>query len=163
MVVRKRKKVTKQRGKRTYGRGCAKRGRGSGEKGGKGASGRHKHLWSYVIRYEPDYFGKHGFKRPPEVKEEVEEINVGEIDEKIEELVSAGLAQREDDTYKIDLGKLGFSKLLGKGVVKHKLEIKVIKFSESAKRKVEEAGGRIVSGEGDGGGTPTGEVQALRA
>jgi large subunit ribosomal protein L15 len=154
VVVRRRKKVTKQRGKRTYGRGCAKRGRGSGEKGGRGASGRHKHLWSYVIKYEPDYFGKRGFRRP--VGAETRGINVGEIDERLEELLGKGLAQRADEVYVVDLAKLGFSKLLGGGSVRHKLEIRAAKFSESARRKVEEAGGRILGGED--GGTPTGEV-----
>jgi len=143
VVLRKRKKVTKQRGKRTHGHGCAKRGRGSGEKGGKGASGKHKHLWSYVIKHEPDYFGKHGFKRHT-IKEKQKEVNVGELDKRLDELVNKELVRQEGDIYKIDLGKLGFDKLLGGGKVKHKL------------------GGKIVSGEGDGGGASEGEVQALR-
>jgi hypothetical protein len=89
MVVRRRKKARKYDG-RTHGRGCAKRGRGSGEKGGKGWSGGHKQKWSYILRYFPDHFGKHGFvarERP-----EPRTINVGEIDERIEELLERGLA-----------------------------------------------------------------------
>lgn len=160
MVVRKRRKITKQRGSRTCGRGCAKRGRGSGEKGGKGASGRHKHLWSWVIRYEPDYFGKRGFVRHAPKRTPIG-INLDELEQLIPEWERAGSIEKDGDLYKVDLGKLGYTKLLGRGRITRRLEVKVESFSERAKRKVEEAGGRIISGEGDGGDAQT-EIQAVR-
>ena len=161
MVVRKRKKVVKKRGSRTHGRGCAKRGRGSGEKGGKGASGRHKHLWSWVIRHEPDYFGKKGFVYHGP-KSSVREINLEELEERIPEWEKQNLIQRYDEMYRIDLGQLGYTKLLGRGRVTRKMEIRVEQASERAKAKVEEAGGRIISGEGDGGDTQA-EIETVRA
>jgi len=145
MVVRRRKKVKKKRGSRTHGRGCAKRGRGSGERGGKGMAGGHKHKWSYIIHYAPDYFGKHGFFPP--TRREQEAVNVGELDERIEELVEKGLATKEGDIYKIDVRKLGFSKVLGGGEVKHPMEIIADKISSEARRKIEEAGGRVSTGD----------------
>lgn len=149
MTVRRRRKLKKLRGRRTHGRGCVKRGRGSGERAGRGTSGGHKQKWSYVLRYMPDYFGKHGFVRHN--REEVLALNVGDIDEIIEKLAEDGVASVEGSVYKVDLSKLGVSKVLGKGKVTRPMEVSAEAFSESAKKKLEEAGGKAVSGEGDGG------------
>jgi len=146
MATRKRRKVRGQRGARTYGRGCSKRGRGSGERGGTGMSGGHKQKWSYVIRYMPDYFGKHGFTRPVAVTSEVKAINVGDIDEHLDRLIQLGVAKQEGDRFLVDVNKLGFEKVLGGGQVTHPLEITAKIFVESAKRKLEDAGGKAVAG-----------------
>jgi len=146
MVVRRRRKSKKRLGSRTYGRGCAKRGRGSGEKGGKGLSGGHKQKWSYFLKYMPEYFGKHGFVRPPEVRTKVNAIDVGEIDERLDELIQQGIAKQEEKKFVVDVRKLGFDKVLGGGHVTHPLEITAGNFSEHAKRKLEEAGGKAVEG-----------------
>ncbi len=45
----------------------------------------------------------------------------------------------------IDLSKLGYGKLLGRGEIKQKLTVKVEKFSASAKEKLEKAGGKLIS------------------
>jgi large subunit ribosomal protein L15 len=100
----------------------------------------------------PDYFGKHGFTRPSAVRREARAINVGELDERLEELLQLGVAKKENEKFVIDVGKLGFEKVLGGGRVTHPLEIKAQRFVESAKRKLEEAGGKAILGEGDGGG-----------
>ena len=146
MTVRKRKKVRTQRGSRTYGRGCSKRGRGSGERGGTGMSGGHKHKWSYIIRYMPDYFGKHGFTRPEAVRGSVKAINVGELDENLDKLLELGVARRDGDRFVVDVNKLGFDKVLGSGQVTRPLDVIAKSFVESAKRKLEEAGGKAVAG-----------------
>jgi len=146
MTVRRKRKVKSQRGKRTYGRGCSKRGRGSGERGGTGMSGGHKHKWSYVIRYMPDYFGKHGFTRPAAVRGSVRAINVGEIDENLDKFVELGVAKREGDKFVVDVNKLGFDKVLGGGRVTRSLEVTAKSFVDSAKRKLEEAGGKAIAG-----------------
>ncbi|MBA7506176.1 hypothetical protein ES706_04857 [subsurface metagenome] len=150
MVVRKRRKVRRQRGRRTYGRGCSKRGRGSGEKGGTGLSGGHKQKWSYMLRYMPKHFGKHGFTRPPELKREINAINVGELDERLDEFLQQGIAKREEERIVIDIGKLGFERVLGGGHVTRPIEVVAKEFVGSAKRKLEEAGGKAIAGEGDG-------------
>lgn len=146
MVVRRRRKVVKQRGRRTYGRGCAKRGRGKGEKGGFGLSGGHKQRWSYILRYMPEHFGKRGFVRPSEVVVTPSAVNVGELDERLEELLQEGVARREEERFVVDAKKLGFVKILGGGKVTHPLEVIAAEFSESAKRKLEAAGGKAVAG-----------------
>jgi large subunit ribosomal protein L15 len=145
MVVRKRRKVRKQRGRRTYGRGCSKRGRGSGEKGGKGLSGGHKQKWPHTLKYEPDHFGKHGFTSVSRTIK-VGAINVGELDEKLDELLQCGAARREGEKIVIDVGKLGFGKVLGGGHVTRSIEVIAREFAGSAKRKLEEAGGRAIAG-----------------
>ncbi len=150
MVVRRHKKLVKKRGSRHHGRGCSKRGRGSGERGGTGMSGGHKQKWSYILRYMPDYFGKHGFARPQSLQKAILCINVGEIDESLDDLVRIGVAQQDGEKYKVDLSKLGVSKVLGKGQVNHALEVSAEEFSETAKQKLEGAGGKAISGEGDG-------------
>jgi large subunit ribosomal protein L15 len=151
MVLRKKKKVRKQRGTRTYGRGCSKRGRGSGERGGTGLSGGHKQKWSYILSHAPNHFGKRGFVRPARIREDIQTINVGDIDEALDHLVETGIAQREGENYRIDIEKLGIFKVLGKGRVTHRIEVLAREFSETAKQKLEEAGGKAISGEGDGG------------
>jgi len=146
MVVRRRRKARKRLGSRTWGRGCAKRGRGSGEKGGTGLSGGHKQKWSYFLKYMPEHFGKHGFVRPPEVSAVVNSINVGELDERLDEFLQQGIARQEEKKFVVDVRKLGFDKVLGGGRVTHPLEVTAGKFSEQAKRKLEEAGGRAAEG-----------------
>lgn len=144
MVVRRRRKVRRQRGTRTYGRGSVKRGRGSGEKGGKGLSGGHKQKWSHMLKYDPEHFGKHGFTPVARVK--VSAINVGELDEHLEDLVQRGAARREGEKIIVDAGKLGFGKVLGGGRVTRPIDVIARKFADSAKRKLEEAGGKAIAG-----------------
>ncbi|MFQ6129591.1 MAG: uL15m family ribosomal protein [Candidatus Hadarchaeaceae archaeon] len=145
-MVRKRRKVRKQRGTRTYGRGCSKRGRGGGEKGGRGLSGGHKQKWPHLLKYMPDHFGKHGFTRPLAVRKEISAINVGELDERLDELLRQGIAKREEERIVVDVRKLGFERVLGRGHVTHPLEVIAKEFVESAKRKLEEAGGKAIAG-----------------
>jgi large subunit ribosomal protein L15 len=135
------RKVRKQRGSRTHGWGRVGQHRGKGMRGGHGKAGRHKHKWTHVIRYQPDYFGKHGFKRPWAPNPET--INVGELDERIEELQSSGLAEAQGDGFTVDLSALGIEKLLGSGKVKHPLIVKVKMWSGAAARKIKEAGGHF--------------------
>ena len=146
MVVRRHRKARKQRGKRTHGRGFACRGRGSGEKGGKGLSGGHKHKWSYVLKYMPEHFGKRGFTRPPAVGGRVGTIKVGELDERLEELLQRDIARREGEKIVIDVKRLGVGKVLGGGRIAQPLEVIAKEFAGSAKRKLEEAGGKAIEG-----------------
>ena len=48
-------------GTRNHGKGNAKNRRGKGGKGGWGRAGMHKHRFTYITAYEPDYFGVPGF------------------------------------------------------------------------------------------------------
>uniref|UniRef100_A0A7J2TGM7 Large ribosomal subunit protein uL15 n=1 Tax=Archaeoglobus fulgidus TaxID=2234 RepID=A0A7J2TGM7_ARCFL len=119
-------------------------------------------------------FGKHGFTRPKAVVEEFlrernlisrlkelreegkldektyrilkskAEINVGDLDSIIETLASLGLAERRGEKFFVDLGILGYSKLLGSGNVTKAIEVKVEKATEKAIEKLKAAGGGVV-------------------
>ncbi|MFN4133976.1 MAG: uL15m family ribosomal protein, partial [Candidatus Hadarchaeales archaeon] len=57
---------------------------------------------------------------------------------------------------KVDVGKLGISKVLGGGRITKPLDVVAKRFSALAKEKLEKAGGRAIAGEGNGG---SGEAQ----
>ncbi|MFQ5800504.1 MAG: uL15 family ribosomal protein, partial [Candidatus Hydrothermarchaeales archaeon] len=99
------RKIRKMRGSRTCGGGSHKKSRGVGSRGGRGMAGTHKGRWSWVVKNAPDYFGREkGFKRP--LSERPAIINLHELDEKIEELLSEGLAKKKGDKVEIDVTKI---------------------------------------------------------
>jgi len=138
----KKRKVRKKRGSRTHGYGQVGQHRGGGQRGGHGKAGFHKHKWTYTVKYDPDRFGKRGFKRP--IRKEVSAINVGKLDEQIESLLDSKQTEKTKEGIKVYLNRLGFDKLLGKGKVTHPLIIQVDSCSKSAAKKIEEAGGQIL-------------------
>jgi large subunit ribosomal protein L15 len=115
------------------------------QKGGRKV-GRHKHLWSYVIRYEPDYFGKKGFI-PRSSKPKINIINVGELNELVGKLSADKQLEKKEGKAFLDLDKLGYQKLLAKGTITKPVMVKVAKHSEKATKKIEEAGGQVIGGE----------------
>jgi large subunit ribosomal protein L15 len=133
------RKTRKMRGSRTVGYGRVGQHRDQGSKGYR-KSGRHKAGWSWVQRYDPDYFGKDGFTSPKSLRQKVNVINVGKLDE-IAERVSV---EREKGERFVDLDYLGFTKLLGTGKITRSLTVKVASCSKSAAEKVKEAGGQIL-------------------
>ncbi|MCS7099133.1 MAG: 50S ribosomal protein L15, partial [Sulfolobales archaeon] len=132
MVVRRRKKSRSMRGIRTHGYGSIGQHRKSGSRGGKGAAGMHKHKWSWVVKYFPDWYGKRGFTYPVRMKEEYQAINVGELNELVRQLVSDGKIHREGEFFVLDLSSLGYSKLLGRGKVDFKLKVAVYRATKEA-------------------------------
>ncbi|MFW5912494.1 MAG: uL15m family ribosomal protein [Candidatus Hadarchaeota archaeon] len=147
MTKRKSRKSRSKRGSRTHGGGSARNRRHSGHRGGKGRAGSHKHKWRQISTKEPHHFGKYGFKRPPQMQKDVNTINVGELDEYADELLNGGLAEKEDGEIVLDASELGVDKVLGGGKVTRPLRIRADKFSDSVRRKLEDAGGAAVSGE----------------
>ncbi len=134
------RKTRKMRGSRTQGYGRIGQHRDSGSKGYRKA-GRHKHLWSYVTTYEPDYFGKHGFTSPQSLKRKENVINVAKLDE-----ISAKFSvEKEKGKLYIDLTSLGYSKLLGTGQTSKTLIVNVPSCSKSAAEKIKEAGGQVLT------------------
>ena len=61
------RKTRKLRGGRHMGWGQVGQHRASGHKGGLGRSGHLKHLWSTVIKEDPDHFGHESTHRPASV------------------------------------------------------------------------------------------------
>lgn len=131
------------RGSRTHGRG-KKSGRGAGLHGGTGNAGLHKHKAMMMLKFMPDHFGRHGFKRPQEMVGAKITMNLGDLNEQIDKLLADGVAQKKGDKTVVDLTKMGVDKLLGFGQVSGKYEIVVAESSEKAKQKVEGAGGAVV-------------------
>ncbi len=141
-MIRKSRKITKLRGSRTCGYGAAKKHRGAGHKGGKGLAGVAKHRWIHTVKYMPDHVGKYGFKRHASLIKDLKPINLGQIDE----LVSKNPEKFhiENEKYVVNVTSLGYEKVLGKGKLNNKIVIKAVEFSESAKEKIESAGGEFV-------------------
>jgi large subunit ribosomal protein L15 len=143
-MIRRTRKIRKMRGSRTIGGGCSKKRRGAGHRGGRGNAGLHKSKWTWTVKYDPKHFGKYGFKRPQRSILKFNPVNLDYLDEKSEELVQQGLAQKKDNTIEIDVTDLGYNKVLGKGKLNRPLIIKSPKFSSSAAQKIEEAGGETI-------------------
>ena len=140
----KKKKSSKRRGDREQGRG-KKKGRGAGLRGGRGNAGRHKHKRVHYAKLGQEFgYTNFGFKIPDEAQKTVISVNVSELDDRLPLLVEMGEAQRQGDTYVIDLAKMGVDKLLGGGQFRSKAKITVAIATPGAKAKVEEAGGAIV-------------------
>jgi large subunit ribosomal protein L15 len=118
--------------------------RKSGARGGFGAVGMHKHKWIWVLKYAPNWYGKHGFTRPPEIVPRINAINVGELDELAKQLISRNLAYKEDNKIVIDVASMGCNKVLGRGRVTLPLKVITKSITENARRKIEEAGGEVV-------------------
>lgn len=140
-MIRKTRKIRKMRGSRTIGGGSSKKRRGAGHRGGRGMSGGHKHMWTWMVKYDPDHYGKSGFKRPQKTIYKFNPVNIGFLDEKLDELVSKGIAKKEKEKIVVDVTELGYNKVLGKGRITKPTIIKSPKFSQSAIEKIEEAGG----------------------
>ena len=138
----KKRKTRKKRGSRTHGYGQVGQHRGGGQRGGRGKAGGKKHKWTHTVKYAPKRFGKYGFKPPR--RREISAINVGELNQKVNELVTNKNAKKTKKGIKVDLDKLGYEKLLGRGQVTQPLIIQVDSHSKSAAEKIEKAGGKIV-------------------
>ena len=139
-------KKRRQRGSRTHGGGTHKNRRGAGNRGGRGRAGRSKHEFH---NYEPK--GKHGFKRPQDIREEVLEIDVKKLDEDAILYAADGLAEETDDGYAIDARDVvedgheaDVVKVLGGGQVRNVLTVTADAFTESAREKLEKSGGEAI-------------------
>jgi len=131
------------RGSRTHGYGITGQHRKKGTKGERKV-GRHKHLWTYVVKYEPDYFGKKGFTSRKSLHQKVNTINVGELEELVNKLSTEKTLEKKTGKIFLDLEKLGYNKLLGAGKITQPILVKVAGHSETASKKLEEAGGQIL-------------------
>ncbi|MFB6311206.1 MAG: uL15m family ribosomal protein [Salinirussus sp.] len=136
-------KKKRQRGSRTHGGGSHKNRRGAGHRGGRGAAGRDKHEFH---NHEP--LGKSGFTRPEKAREEIRTIDVRTLDEDAPLLAADGVATETDGGYRIDARDVvedghdaDVVKVLGGGQVRGELTVIADDFSETAREKLETAGG----------------------
>jgi Ribosomal protein L15 len=102
-------------------------------------------MWTWVVKFDPDRYGKHGFKRPQKTINKFKTVNLDYLDDNAEKLVEQDLAQKEGDIIIIDVTQLGYDKVLGKGKLTKSLTIKAPHFSASAVAKIEDNGGEAVS------------------
>ncbi|MFH1631150.1 MAG: uL15m family ribosomal protein, partial [Candidatus Aenigmatarchaeota archaeon] len=127
--IRKKRKVCQMRGQRWHGWGGKKKHRGAGSRGGKGRAGYHKHKYSYVVAIDPDHYGYKGFVPPGKyMKKKI--INLDGLQKIVD----------KQKITEIDLGGLGFTKLLSRGEIKTKITVKVDDYSMAAKKAIEKVG-----------------------
>ena len=144
MSPHKTRKVRKRRASRTHGYGRVGQHRGGGKRGGHGKAGFHKHGWTYIVKHNPDYYGKRGFTSPRTIGQKVNVINVGQLEELVDKLDVEEQLKKKGGKVLLDLNELGYDKLLGMGSVTKPILVKVAFHSESAAKKVQEAGGQIL-------------------
>lgn len=128
-------RTRKFRGLRTHGRGI-KAGRGAGKQGGRGNAGLHKYKFKSMLIYAPDHFGRHGFKRPPEIVHEPHTVNVGELESLTPILEAAKALERTSNGVVADLTAIGVERLLGAGATTQPWSVRVAHATKHAKEKV---------------------------
>lgn len=128
-MKRHRKKISKLRGHRTHGGGFSKNRRGTGSRC------THRRTWTtnaaHMRKYEPERMHQKGFFTPA-LKNAV--INLGDVQK-----LAAGKNE-------IDLSLFGYDKVLSGGTLTKPLTIKAKSFSKKAAEKIEERGGKAVTG-----------------
>ena len=143
----KKKKTRKQRGSRTMGYGRVGQHRKGGMRGGKGKAGGRKHFWIRTVKYTPNRFKKIGFKPPSALEPRLETINVGELEDLALSTLGAERFKNTAGQLELDLTKLGYGKLLGKGEVRVPMKVRVSAYTSRALEKVKATGGEIVGSE----------------
>ncbi|MEM3373849.1 MAG: uL15 family ribosomal protein [Candidatus Woesearchaeota archaeon] len=135
--------------KKTAGHGSKKKNRGSGQRGGFGKSNIGKRGSAKLMKIakgltQQEYLGKYGFKSIEKKKNKKDKtINLFELQNRLMSLFNEGKIKKENDTFIVDLTELGYDKLLSKGDVIYKMNIKVKKATENAVDKIKEKGGNV--------------------
>ena len=94
---------------------------------------------SYVIRHGIQ-LGEKGFK--PRTQP-LRYINLGDLDQHLEQFLQDGTATQQNGNLEINLARAGYQKLLSQGTLTRPAKILILKASEQAIAKVKEAGGEI--------------------
>lgn len=143
MTTNKRRKSSRLQGSNTHGWGRNKH-RKAGSRGGVGNAGMGKkgHC-KEPSRWGLKYFGKRGFVRKGSCVDVVP-INLRDLEDCLPRWKRENLVREEGGSLVVDLGKLGYNRLLGSGSLRTKAKIIVLKASQSAVKKVEAAGGELV-------------------
>jgi len=113
--------------------------------GGAGRAGRYRHKRSRLIRTgefsNMHYAGKKGFISIQQKKHPDRSVNLIQLTRIMDALSRENKLQKVDNLPIIDLRELGYTKLLGEGTISQAVRVKVGVCSESALRKLKEAGG----------------------
>lgn len=137
--------MTKRRSKKkksgSHGYGSSKRNRGAGNRGGRGNAGKGKKAKHEKMTEEGVHqLGDKGFN----TENEQDGINLRDIDQRIDEFVEAGVAEKEDGSYVFYASDAGYEKVLGGGKLTQEIEIHAESFSGSAEEKIKDAGAEAV-------------------
>jgi large subunit ribosomal protein L15 len=133
MVRRFKRKVHKLRGHRTRGWGNSKRRRGRGSR--RTNTGTFSRNFTYFAKYEPERIGREkGFNTKFNAQREKR------IAITLEELNKLAL---QTSAKEFNLKEMGYYKILGSGNIEVPIEVYVEKITESAKNKIEKAGGKV--------------------
>ena len=131
------RKNKRQRGSKTHGWGSKKKHRGAGHRGGRGLAGTGKRgdakKPTIIKTIGNSYYGQHGFTSHSRKVERI--INLRQLSLMIEN----GKVGKE-----VNLGTLGYDKLLGMGKFEHKIKITVKRASAKVAEKLKKAGSELV-------------------
>ncbi len=134
------KRLKRIRGTRTCGGGSHKKRRGKGSRGGVGNAGAHSH---HVVRSLKRGIVKGMHISNQHIRHDEGTLNIGILEEMLEELIREGKAEEKADGIYLDVTELGIEKILGKGKVTKKLMLTANAVTETAKGKIESAGGTV--------------------
>ena len=147
-MATRRRKGRHLRGSRTNGWGTSGQHRESGRRGGFGRAGRYRHKKSYLIRHKEfvsmHYVGKKGFISVAQKRVQRPSLNLIQLSNMLENLIETKKVQYENQIPVIDLGALGYGKLRGGGTLTRPVRVKVASCSESAQKKIKDAGGEAI-------------------
>ena len=134
-----RKKIRRMRGSRRHGYG--KHHRGKGNRGGVGRAGHGKRAAHKKPSFRLERMGRHGFVNQ-NVKIVHKTISFREIEDKLDRWIAEKVAHEKDGVVSVDLGKMGFTKLLSTGKISRKMHLSIPFASEKAVEKIKAAGGQ---------------------
>jgi len=140
-MATRRRKTRRLRASRCHGWGRSGQHRDSGMQGGHGNAGWKRHRWSSVIRYGWE-IGKTGFT--PINPQQGETINIGDLDLGLDRLIEQGKAKQANGKIEVNLGQMGYAKLLGTGRITRPVRVVVDHCSERAMEKINRAGGQVI-------------------
>ena len=73
-------------------------------------------------------------------------INLKTIEENADSWIAEGIATKKGKVVSVDLGEMGYDKLLGTGSTEQSYKIKISAASAKAVEKIEAAGGEVLNG-----------------
>jgi large subunit ribosomal protein L15 len=136
------RKSRRQRGSRYCGWGQIGQHRQSGSRGGVGAAGKHKHFWIRTVIEEPNHFG-HSSLNSHNRSLVTKWANLRDISSILDKLGSTG----KENNFELNLSEMGIDKLLGAGIIDKSIVVRVRSASESARKKIESLGGKVLLNE----------------
>lgn len=145
MLKQKRAKVSRHRGSHTHGGGHKKKRRGKGHIGGAGMAGTGARGDSkkptILTTIGPSYYGKRGFTSIHKKQNTVLSINY--IESNFDKMVEKEIIVKEGTEFVFDSTLYKYDKILGRGNFTKKLKVICNSISQTAKEKIEAAGGSV--------------------